>query len=496
MKNEKINHLISEALEEFKIPNSEWKKIFQYVERGSDFKKVGAACQRNLEKMKCRYLILKALGMDRAAYDFKEGANMRWSLEDELDKLPLPEVPQQYQDKTTSVDNYDKQTEEFRKRSMAGPLKELAQMGIQFVQLYPNGRSSRKRDVEIANEVMNGKIPTWSPASTGLEWRNGRRWDVNQSIIMLNGHTKDGYKWFKYTDHTDEGGGSYGYDIGGPNDGWVGGSEVSVAWCRKWIKDNIIKDDVKESMNKEISFNQLKKLVKESFEINEAAEKFYIVAERDNPQLGTYLSDVYIGKKRINKNSLSCSFNYYGSSKTLKFTLGVSRDNYAKHSCISGDNSIYGSMSYFGFDTAEDAKNYIESKWSSHYNFNKCMKKLNADELTESFVNEAQSPIERLGWAIINEINEDNFIHEMRFKDTNVEDVDTEKNSATLFWMTQEGFDGYDFNQFMKEVRRAALAVSPRAKKYKISEPVTFKVLAVCRDGKWAGYGTRKITVG
>lgn len=122
---------------------------------------------------------------------------------------------------------------------------------------------------------------------------------------------------------------------------------------------------------KEITFDDLKKLVSEA---RGPVEKFYIVAERDNPQLGTYLMNVYVGKKRINKYSLSCTFDYYGSPKTLKFTLGVGRDN--KHSCINGDNSIYGSVYYFGFDTIEDARKYLEANWSDHYNFKKCIDKL------------------------------------------------------------------------------------------------------------------------
>ena len=105
-----------------------------------------------------------------------------------------------------------------------------------------------------------------------------------------------------------------------------------------------------------------------------------------------------------------------------------------------------------------------------------------------------ETPIEKLGWVILNEINEASFEHSMRYKSVNVVDVDEEKKSATLFWMTQEGFDGYDFNQFMKEVRRAAKEVVSR-RKFKINDLVTFKVEAVGRDGRWAGYNTRKFTI-
>ena len=45
----------------FTVPDSEWKKVVGYIEKGSNFKQVGAMCRRNEMKMKSRYLILKAL---------------------------------------------------------------------------------------------------------------------------------------------------------------------------------------------------------------------------------------------------------------------------------------------------------------------------------------------------------------------------------------------------------------------------------------------------
>lgn len=130
---------------------------------------------------------------------------------------------------------------------------------------------------------------------------------------------------------------------------------------------------------KEITFDDLKKLVSEA---RRPVEKFYVVAVRDNPQLGLYLMNVYVGKKRINQYSISCTFDYYGSSKTLKFTLGVGRDN--EHSCIGGDNSIYGSVYYYGFDTLEKARKYLESEWADSKNFPEMLAKLGKDELTEA----------------------------------------------------------------------------------------------------------------
>lgn len=101
-------------------------------------------------------------------------------------------------------------------------------------------------------------------------------------------------------------------------------------------------------------------------------EKFYIVAERDNPQLGTYLSNVFVGTKRINKNSISCRFDDCGS-RTLKFGLvGVGDDN--MHYCISSGDCVYGSMIYRGFETARDAQRYLDSNWSAYRNYERCSK--------------------------------------------------------------------------------------------------------------------------
>lgn len=130
---------------------------------------------------------------------------------------------------------------------------------------------------------------------------------------------------------------------------------------------------------KEITFDQLKQLVMEAYDYEDVIkgkrtpEKFYIVAERDNPQLGTYLSDVFVGKRRDKDGYILCSYDYYGSRKSLKFAFGM---NDGKHWCINPGSSVYGSMDYYGFDTAEEAKEYLEANWSDHHNFKKCMDKL------------------------------------------------------------------------------------------------------------------------
>ena len=99
-------------------------------------------------------------------------------------------------------------------------------------------------------------------------------------------------------------------------------------------------------------------------------EKFYIVAERDNPQLGTYLSNVFVGTKRINKNSISCRFDDCGS-RTLKFGLVGVGDIHGHYCCRSG-NCVYGSMIYRGFDTAREAQIYIDRNWSTSRNYERC----------------------------------------------------------------------------------------------------------------------------
>jgi len=114
------------------------------------------------------------------------------------------------------------------------------------------------------------------------------------------------------------------------------------------------------------------------------AEKFYVVAERINPQLGTYLSAIYIGKKRINKNSISCTFDYCGSSRTLKFGLNGVGDIHG-HYCLGSGDCVYGSMTYYGFETAREAQIYIDRNWPTHRNYDMCSKILNVPH-SERFV--------------------------------------------------------------------------------------------------------------
>ena len=106
-------------------------------------------------------------------------------------------------------------------------------------------------------------------------------------------------------------------------------------------------------------------------------EKFFIVAERHNPQIGTYLSDVYVGVRRNNKQSITCTFEYFGEKRSLRFSEYALYENKI-HSCLNAGNCLYGSMSYYGFESAELAKAYLEKNWSKYYKFARCIEKLTA----------------------------------------------------------------------------------------------------------------------
>ena len=113
------------------------------------------------------------------------------------------------------------------------------------------------------------------------------------------------------------------------------------------------------------------------------AEKFYIVAERNNPQLGTYLSNVFVGTKRVNKNSISCRFDDCGS-RTLKFGL-VGVGDIHGHYCINAGGCVYGSMTYRGFETAREAQIYLDRNWTDSRRYEYCSKILDVPH-SERFV--------------------------------------------------------------------------------------------------------------
>ena len=106
-------------------------------------------------------------------------------------------------------------------------------------------------------------------------------------------------------------------------------------------------------------------------------EKFYIVAERYNPQLGTYLSNVFVGKRRDNKASITCVYENCGYKESLRFSCCANMTD-GIHYCLNTKGCLYGSMSYYGFESAELAKAYLEKHWSKHRRFEQCVAKLAA----------------------------------------------------------------------------------------------------------------------
>ena len=76
--------------EQFNIPDSEWKKVIGYIEKGSNFETVGKACSKNKLKLKSRFLILKALGLDNEAEDILRGSGHMYDLTKQLMAMPIP----------------------------------------------------------------------------------------------------------------------------------------------------------------------------------------------------------------------------------------------------------------------------------------------------------------------------------------------------------------------------------------------------------------------
>ena len=107
------------------------------------------------------------------------------------------------------------------------------------------------------------------------------------------------------------------------------------------------------------------------------AEKLYIIAERLNPQLGTYLSAAYVATRRNTKSSIIATFDYYGDKRKLKFERYKNPDSGAH--CDTGETECaYGGMAYYGFDTPDEALAYLKAHWQSHYNYGSAVKALTA----------------------------------------------------------------------------------------------------------------------
>ena len=91
-------------------------------------------------------------------------------------------------------------------------------------------------------------------------------------------------------------------------------------------------------------------------------DKFYVIDIRHNPQLGDYLSKAVIAKAKVNKASITATFDDYGSPTSLKFSL--THDFTGEHYQIGNNNCVYGSYSYFGYSNKSDAINALKA-WTT-----------------------------------------------------------------------------------------------------------------------------------
>ena len=87
---------------------------------------------------------------------------------------------------------------------------------------------------------------------------------------------------------------------------------------------------------------------------------FYIVGVRHNPQLGSYLSKAIVAAGVQNKASITAKFEEYGSTTSVKFNIG--HDNDGCHYAKSSPSCVYGSYSYYGYHSKDDAINALK-KW-------------------------------------------------------------------------------------------------------------------------------------
>ena len=245
--------LSEDEAEEFNIPASEWDKVASYINKGSDFKKVAVMCAKNKVKYTSRYLILKKLGLEQAANAFIDGLHSKlpYSTVEDLKKADVSniEVPEKYKslanDKDTLQTTFAANREKFKKAHQAGPLKELAKMGIEYLLCYSDG--SGKDGKNIANQLApDSKIPTYKPS---YDWvgNRGLRWDLPLIVYMINGKLKSGSKYFGYVIHTLESvdSGNQGYSLFSYTAGQhthADGQSMNVTSAIKWIRDNVEKE--------------------------------------------------------------------------------------------------------------------------------------------------------------------------------------------------------------------------------------------------------------
>lgn len=117
--------------------------------------------------------------------------------------------------------------------------------------------------------------------------------------------------------------------------------------------------------------------------MKKSSKQFYVVAIRQNSQLRYDLSTVYIGQQRSYRNTVFCTFDYRGSSQTLKFVRFGTKNSSRTHSyrCVGGTELCYKPIAFIGFDTTTAAKKYLEKHWSDRVKYNSCIKKLSAAKI-------------------------------------------------------------------------------------------------------------------
>lgn len=102
--------------------------------------------------------------------------------------------------------------------------------------------------------------------------------------------------------------------------------------------------------------------------------RFFAVGVRYNPQLGSYLHKLIVGTRKDNRNSISLKFTEYGCARSMKFERNPGSMNLGvpAYYCKERDGSVYGSVTFIGFDTSDAAMAYVR-KWDGDRRANEYM---------------------------------------------------------------------------------------------------------------------------
>ena len=92
-------------------------------------------------------------------------------------------------------------------------------------------------------------------------------------------------------------------------------------------------------------------------------DKFYIIGIRYNPQLGSYLSKTIVAKPKVNKASITATFEEYGSKTSLRFSICPCPTD-GRYYSLTSQKCVYGGYEYIGF--SDKAKAIAElQKWTN-----------------------------------------------------------------------------------------------------------------------------------